>query len=193
MHQNPHNPSLSGPPTDHALFFRFSLTYEEARETFLLVIDHRSPAARRIMSGTLLLAAVLCVYLYAMHPYGLQFSLMALLFALFSFLVHSYPSLKAGRAARAVVRQHGIYELTLSENGCFILPGGKKLALNGDSRSRAFETDTLFAIRPDRFHTICIPRRCVPVSELERVRRILKTNVRTFHNRTSPGKTTGAV
>lgn len=164
-------------------FFRFSLTYEEAREAFLLIIDRRSPAARRIMSLTLLALAILCVCLYGLHPYGLQYAMMSLLFAAASYLVSAYPSLRANRAARNVAQCAGVYELTLSEEGYLLLPGGEKLALNGDSRSRAYETDRLFAIRPDRLHTVCLPKHSIPASEHPQVRRILKTNTRAYHDR----------
>ena len=165
------------------LSFRFSLTYEEAREAFLLIIDRRSPAVRKCMGGILLLLAVLCVYLYGIQPYGLQFALTGLLFAFFSFLVYAQPSLKAGRSARKVATAGGTYALVLSEKGYVLLPGEGKLSLKGDSRSRAFETDALFAIRPDRFHTICLPKHALKEPETEQVRKILKTNIRAFHDR----------
>lgn len=167
----------------HTFSFRFSLTYEEAREAFLLIIDRRTPAARRIMSFTLLALAVICVCLYGLHPYGLQYALTALLFAVSSYLVSAYPSLRAARAAKNVTRTTGIYEFALSEAGCLLLPNGERIDLNGDSGSRAYETEHLFAIRPDRLHTFCLPKHSIPASDFQQVRSILKTNVRAYHDR----------
>lgn len=167
----------------HTFSFRFSLTYEEAREAFLLIIDRRTPAARRIMSFTLLALAVICVCLYGLHPYGLQYALTALLLAVSSYLVSAYPSLRAARAAKNVTRTTGIYEFTLSEEGCLLLPNGERIDLNGDSGSRAYETEHLFAIRPDRLHTFCLPKHSIPASDFQQVRSILKTNVRAYHDR----------
>lgn len=164
-------------------FFRFTLTYEEAREAFLLIIDRRSPAARRIMRLALLSMASVCVCLYCIHPYGLQYALAALLFAVFAYLVSAWPSLRAARAARHVAHIAGVYEITLSEEGYLLLPDGERVDLNGDSGSRAYETERLFAIRPDRLHTFCLPRRSIPASDFQQVRSILKTNVRAYHDR----------
>ena len=183
MHQDMRHSFPNETQEESDLSFRFSLTYEEALEAFLLIIDRRTPTARKCMSGILLLLAVLCVYLYGIQPYGLQFALMGLLFAFFSFLVYAQPSLKASRAARKVAAAGGTYALVLSEKGYFLLPGDEKLSLKGDSRSRAFETDTLFAIRPDRFHTVCLPKHALREPEAERVHKILKTNIRAFHDR----------
>lgn len=187
MQKNRHHahPSESG----ISLAFRFTLTYEEIREAFLMIIDRRSRTSRLAMNISLFLLALVCVCLYALYPQGLQFALMACLFAFFSFLVCVYPSWKAGRAARIVVKKGGTYKFSLSSEGYFILPGGEKLLLKGDSRSRAFETDTLFAVRPDRYHTICLPKRVIRTSDLIQVRSILQSNIRAFHDRTSSVKT----
>lgn len=183
LQQNRQSGISSASSAGPGLFLRFTLTFEEAREAFLLIIDRRSPVSRRIMSFVLLAAALVCVCLYGLHPYGLQFALTALFFALFSYLVSAAPALRVGRAARAVAKRAGVYELTLCEEGYLILPGGETLLLDGDARSRAYETDRLFAIRPDRFHTVCLPKRSIPESEHSLVRTILKTNIRAFHDR----------
>lgn len=170
--------------TKQLILFRFQLTYAEAREAFLLIIDRRSRISRIAMSSILLTLSFICVILYGFHPYGLQFAFMALLFALFSFLVYAYPSLKASSSAKAVVRQGGTYELKLSAEGYFILPDGEILNLNGDKHNRIFESNVLFAIRPDRFHTVCIPKRAVPAPKLELVRSILRSNTKSFCDKT---------
>lgn len=186
LQQNRQHPFSEDARGETGLSFRFSLTYEEAREAFLLIIDRRSPAVRRLMGSLLLGLGALCAYAYSIHPYGLHYALLGLLFAFFSFLVFARPSLKAGSAARRLAGAGGTYALILSEKGYFLLPDGEKLFLRGDSRSRAFETNTLFAIRPDRLHTVCLPKRSLRDTEVKQVRNILKTYVRVFHNRSSP-------
>ncbi len=188
MQQNISHPPIPDASAKQFILFRFQLTCDEAREAFLLIIDRRSHASRLIMSGTLLISALVCTGLYGLHPYGLQYALTALLFAFFSFLVCAYPRLKASRSAKAVTRRGGTYELKLSPKGYFILPDGELLKLNGDKRSRTLESDALFAIRPDRFHTVCIPKRAIPESKLESVRNILRSNTSSFRDKTSHGR-----
>lgn len=171
--------------SERCINFQFQLTYEEAREAFLLVIDRRSHTSRLIMGGVLLALALGSAILYGRHPYGLQFALAAILFALFAFLVLAYPTLKAGRAAKSVTRQGGTYKLKLSTKGYFVLPGGEKLPINGDRLSRVLESDTLFAIRPDRYNTVCLPKRIIQADDIAQVRAVLQTYARTYHDKSA--------
>lgn len=183
MQKHIRNSSPSKKNSEQLLHFNFKLTFEEASEAFLLIIDRRSRISRLAMGMTLLLLALVNVILYALHPYGLQYAMMAFQFAVFSFLVFAYPSIKARFAAKSVVRQGGYFKLMLSTDGYFILPGGDKLRLNGDRHSRVLESNTLFAIRPDKSHTLCLPKRVVRASDISLVRQIFQSSTNTFYDR----------
>lgn len=177
--------SLSDSHSERYINFQFQLTYEEAREAFLLIIDRRSHTSRLIMGGVLLILALVSAILYGRNPYGLQFALAAILFALFAFLVLAYPALKAGRAAKSVTCQGGTYKLKLSPKGYFILPDNQKLLINGDRLSRVLESDTLFAIRPDRFNTVCLPKRTIQADDISQVRAILQIYAGAYHDKSA--------
>lgn len=63
LQQNRQHPFSEDAQGETGLSFRFSLTYEEAREAFLLIIDRRSPAVRRLMGSLLLGLGALCALL----------------------------------------------------------------------------------------------------------------------------------
>ncbi|MCD7830116.1 MAG: hypothetical protein LUG58_06735 [Clostridiales bacterium] len=170
----------AGSPPSGEISVRYELRYEEAYEALRLIVDRRSPKSRRVMGYALLALAVVCVVLYARDPYGLQFALLALLFALFSFLVLWTPHLRAQRGAKAITRRKGYYQYTLSGKGYVKLANGTKIDLKGDKDCRAHETETLFAIRPDRMNTICLPKRCLTPSQVLLAREILEYYSRVF-------------
>ncbi len=163
--------------------FRYELAYDEIYDALRLIVDRRSPRSRRVMGIVLLVLAAPCVVLYALNPYGLQWALLAILFAVFSFLVLCSPSLRAKKGARAATRRKGYYKLTLSGDGYIVLANGNRIELDGDKDSRAYETDALFAIRPDQVTSVCLPKRMMQPAEITLTREILKTYVRAFHQR----------
>ncbi|MCD8190561.1 MAG: hypothetical protein LUD78_10140 [Clostridiales bacterium] len=171
----------AGSPPSGEISVRYELRYEEAYEALRLIVDRRSRRSRQIMGYMLLALAVVCVALYAHDPYGLQFALLAILLAVFSFLVLWTPHFKAQKGARAITRRKGYYQYTLSGEGYILLTNGTKIDLKGDKDCRAHETETLFAIRPDRINTFSLPKRCLTESEILLTREILDYYVRVFY------------
>lgn len=174
-------PETVGPVRSFSL--TYDMTYDEVYGALLMIIDKRSKKARRIMGGVLLAAAVACVVLFAMNPYGLVFELAAILFALFSFLVFCYPGIKAKQGAKKISRLRGTYKIKLFSDG-YIVPGGReRLDIRGDKDCRAFESDTVFALRLDRMTNFCLPKRRMNGSEIQLTRSTLKTYARRFSDR----------
>ena len=161
----------------------YDMTYGEVYEALLMIIDKRSKKARRIMGGVLLAVAVVCVILFAMNPYGLVFELAAVMFALFSFLVFCYPGIKAKQGAKKICRLKGTYKIKLFSDGYIVPNGRERLDIRGDKDCRAFESDTVFALRLDRMTNFCLPKRRMNGSEIEMTRSILQTFARRFSDR----------
>lgn len=166
-------------------YLSYDMTYGEIYETLLMIIDKRSKKARFGVGLLLLAAAAACAILFAMNPYGLVFEMGAVLFALFSFLVLAYPGIKAKQGAKKISRQKGTYKIKLFSDG-YILPHGKeRMDIRGDKDCRAFESDTVFALRLDRMTNFCLPKRRMNGSEIQLTREILQKYARRFFDRRS--------
>jgi hypothetical protein len=92
--------------------------------------------------------------------------------ALMLFVMYA-PALKARRGARAVARTGGTYCYVLSAADGIILNNGQAVPLDGDPDARAIESARVFAIRPDREHSFCIPKRVLKEEEITAIRRLL--------------------
>lgn len=174
-------PCAHSPEEVSSIRLHYELHFDEVYEALLLIIDRRRVNSRRCMGIFLFLLALVCVVLYGRTPYGIQFALMALLFAVFSFLVLAYPQLKAQTGARAIIRRGGRYQIELLSDGWIALPNGDQVDLAGDKSGRTLETRELFALRPDRLHTLCIPKRILNDGQTQQIRQILTTYSRTYH------------
>lgn len=165
------------------LSFRYSLTYEEAFEAFLLLAARGNERARRFIALLLIaLAAVLTVF-YAWQPYHIEYFFLALLsLASFGGVVY-YPRIKAHKGAKSVEKAAGIYKVKLLPEGELLSSDGEKIPLTGDKDARAFETENLFVIRPDRMNTFCLPKRIMSSAEISKVHHLLKEYVKKFKNK----------
>lgn len=151
----------------------YQLSYEELAESMTLICDRRSKKSRIIMSCVLFVLAIGAVILYAQNPYGIHYAFTAIVMAAFSFIVGAYPSLKGKNSARKISKQRGTYKLVVSSDG-YILPyGDDSVDLFAFSGGKCFETNQLFAIRADRFHSFCIPKRILNPIQLFEIRAIL--------------------
>ena len=164
----------------HPLFLRYSLSYDEIYETFATILNKHSRRSRHVAATVLSAVAVVLLVLYARNPSHLEYSFLALVTALLIFRVLGYKELKARRSAKRLSRVGGIYEVTLYAQGQIQPKGGAKLDLNGDKDARAFETERLFVIRPDRMHTFAIPKRAIRPEESAIIRNTLKSCMRKF-------------
>ena len=162
-------------PEDVAESYRFSydLTYDEAYRAFSLLAFKRSGKFRLIAGIILTAAAVLMLVLFAMDNTKVMDLFLAVIAILLLFYLIYFPVLKARKGARAVERAKGTYRVAITDTGTISLPHEKPINLDGDKDARAIETDDLFVIRPDSYHTFCIPKRVMKEKEIYGVREIL--------------------
>jgi hypothetical protein len=160
----------------------YKLSYDDIYETFSTLMGKHSLRCRYILTAVLFAMAVVMLVLYAHNPSHIEYSFLALINALGMFMVFGYPEIKARRNAKRVNSIRGAYELTFYPQGQIQPRGGTKLELNGDKDARAFETESLFIIRPDRLHTFTIPKRTIRPEELEMIRETLKSHMKKYYN-----------
>ena len=169
--------------TKERVSFRYKITYDEAYETFYLILDRRGNRMRYLVSMMLGLISVSLIWKYIKEPENITYSFLAFFCTLFIFWVLGAPHLKAKKGAKFVCQNDGNYEVKIQKNGCIYLKGNVKIMLNGDKDARAYETKQLFAVRTDREHTFCLPKRMMNLSEEEFVRDVLKEHIPKYRNR----------
>lgn len=155
------------------LKFEYRLKYDECYETFYLLSMRWSRRTRKILAAILTAIAVIMLVLYAKDNQGIHYFFIALLAILMLAYLLYVPALKARKGARSVSRQNGVYRVELAGDGK-IRSGREVVELKGDKDARVIETDTIFAIRPDRIHTFCLPKRIMSEEEIAEVRSALK-------------------
>lgn len=153
----------------------YQLSYDEIAESMTLICDKRSKKSRSVMGGVLFALAVGAVILYSQNPYGIHYAFAAIVMAVFSFIVWSYPSLKGKSSARRIIKQKGTYKLVFSSDGYITPYGDDPVDLFKFSQGKSFETNNLFAIRADRLHSFCIPKRVLSQKQLSEIRNTLIT------------------
>ena len=166
---------------DNALFsLHYQLEPAQISEAFRLILDRRGKAARTAVSAILLLLAlVLFLWGDRLAP-GVEDRL-ATYAVLLAVLVYGYPGLRARWSTRKLSRKSGWYQLDFYENGTILLPDGSCVPLRGDRASRGYATPRLYALRPDRFHTFCIPRSALSPAQKTQLEELLRTYLGTFH------------
>ena len=165
---------------DQWIGFQYSLSYDEAFEAFLLLSARGRKRNRDFTAVALIVLAAGLTVLYAYNPYQLEYFLMAaLVLATFGGVVY-YPKIKARSGAKRVAGAQGLYKVELSTDGHIRAAAGPGLELAADKDARAFETDTLFVLRPDRQHTFCLPKRIMTGREIELTRSIVADHVKKF-------------
>jgi len=162
--------------------FSYSISYDEAYAAFKLLSNRIAPKYRTVISIVLIGVAVVLIALYAINPYNLEYFLLpALCLALYMGIVY-YPETKARSGARKVASIKGVYKIELFASG-YIKPfGEQKLPLSNDKWARAFETEALFALRPDRTHTFCLPKRIMSEEQAIFVRQAIISGGSKFLN-----------
>ncbi|MDY2629441.1 MAG: hypothetical protein SOW08_14210 [Lachnospiraceae bacterium] len=151
----------------------YQLSYDEIAESMTLICDKRSKKSRTVMGAVLFALAVGAVILYSQNPYGIHYAFAAIVMAVFSFVVWSYPSLKGRSSARKISKRKGTYKLVVSSDGYITPYGDDPVDLFEFPQGKSFETDNLFAIRADRLHSFCIPKRILSQKQLSEIRDIL--------------------
>lgn len=166
--------------TESALFsVRYRLEPSQTREALTLILDRRGKRARTVMAGLLLLlAAGLAIWGCYTAP-GSHLTLAGYSAAV-AILVYFYPATRARWSARQLSHATGYYQLNVYADGTLGLPDGSRVSLWGDKGSRGFSTSRIFALRPDRQHTFCIPRTALSLQQQTIFTRLLRENLRTF-------------
>lgn len=163
--------------------FRYDINYQEAYDTFYAILDRRSRTSKIIVFLLLAVCAASTTVMYARQPQYIGYSFLAFLCVLMMFGVWYVPVLKAKKGAGKVSRTGGNYELKLRKEGYLELKKGQKIYLNGDKDVRACETELVFAIRPNREMTFCIPKRIMNADEIIFVREVLKLKIKHFQRK----------
>lgn len=166
--------------------FKYSLEYDEAFEAFFLLAARGRKRNRDITAVILFVLAAVLTVLYALYPYRLEYCFLAFLTLITFGGVVYYPRIKAHCGAKKVAGARGVYKVGLSRSGRIRSADGPPLELAGDKDARAFESDAIFVLRPDRRNTFCLPKRAMNNSEIERVRGIVAGHVKKFIQTGSP-------
>lgn len=154
------------------LKFEYRLTYEECYETFYLLSRKWGRTKGIVLTSVLTAIAVVMLILYYRDRRGVHYFFLSVLTILVLTYLIYMPVLKAKKGAKNVSRQNGLYRIELTGDGR-IKSGKEVVDLKGDEDARVIETDMIFAIRPDRIHTFCIPKRILSKEEIMKVRESL--------------------
>lgn len=138
---------------------KYKLTYQEAYETFYVLASRLSRKTRIAIGVVLTVITAVLLVLFAMDGTRAHYLFLAICSVALLFYILYQPVISARRGARQVERTSGTYHVILHEDGTIDLPGEKNLKIKGDKYARIIETDSVFAMRVDTQHTICIPKR----------------------------------
>lgn len=161
----------------------YNLSFDELFEAISMLVDKKSKKSRMIMGCVLFLAAVSCVILYAFQPYGIQYAFSAFVLGVFACLVMGYPTLKGRINARRICKQKGVYKITFTTDGYITPYKENALDLWEDNKCCAYESDAVFALRADRTHSFCIPKRVLTPTQVNQTRQMFKTYSSNYINR----------
>jgi hypothetical protein len=162
---------------------QYTLTYEEAYEAFLWMADKFGKKVRVILSMIVALACGVMLYLQYREPMAIQYTVLTIIGIVILFQLLYLPIIKAKKGAAVVKNKGGEYRYSITGDGYIHLFKGEDIPLVGDKDARAYETDTLFVLRPDRIHTFCIPKRVLSESDENDLREIFKTAFKKLENR----------
>lgn len=158
--------------------FRYRLTYEEAYEAFLNLLQRGNKKLRTLATIAVGVIATGLLIGFAMDHTRVHFIYTALMSVIVLALLIYLPELNAKKGAKKVGKAGGSYQVRISRGGQVILPRREPVPLAGDKNSRAVETENLFVIRTDVSNTLCIPKRTMKDPEIEDIRKILKTYIK---------------
>lgn len=162
---------------DKKYTFRYSLSYQEAYDAFLALAMRYTKKVKYGLMATIVLVAIFSMVIFAMDPdrfYVFFLVIMAVIMTIYLFYM---PIIKAKKGAAQVARIGGTYEVAITSTGKIILAGVED-DLKQDKNSRAVELKDSFAIRPNSYTTVCIPKRTMRPSQVEAVREILKEYIK---------------
>ncbi len=157
--------------------FVYKLKYEEAYETFFLLSMRWRKRTRNVLAAVMTLIALGMLAAYYLDSRKVHYFVIVILDILMLYYLIYVPVLKAKKGAKTVSRQNGTYKIELTSDGRIHIQG-ETIELAGDKDARAIEAEEIFAIRPDRLHTFCVPKRILSPDETDKVRNILKSNVK---------------
>ncbi len=157
--------------------FSYKLSYEECYETFLLLSMKWSRKIRKLIGGLLILITIILLAGYFFDSTKIHYFVMSILAILLLYYLIYVPVLKAKKGAIKVSKAKGTYKVKITEDG-MVVTDTESMPLASDKDARAIETEQLYILRPDRMHTICLPKRVMNEQEKEAIRNILKANVK---------------
>lgn len=153
--------------------FRYKLTRQEAYDAFYLLASRQSKKAKIFYFAGLTGISAYMLLLFALDSRKLHCLFLALIAVALLFYLLYRPVFCARKGAENVVRTNGTYQVELSASGLIRLPPDQVLKFGSDRYARFVETDYIFALRIDAQHTLCIPKRILKESEIDRIRDIL--------------------
>ncbi len=156
------------------LNLEYKMSYQEAYDAFLLLASRRRKSATILFVIALTAIAVVLLILFALDPRKVHYLFLAVIAILLLFYIIYQPALSARRGAKNVAKTNGIYKISLDESGRIGLPDKSILLFGEDKHARAAETDTIFALRVDKDHTICIPKRILGKNQEVQVRQMIE-------------------
>lgn len=151
----------------------YTLSYQEAYEAFYVLASRRSSRTRNITACLLTAVAVVMLALFARSKIGVHYLFLAVCAIALLFYVLYQPVISAKRGASNVARTAGKYKIKLSSDGTIEFPDGTRMDIKGDKNSRTIETDEVFAMRIDQYHTVCIPKRILNRKETDFIKQIV--------------------
>ena len=161
---------------NHSYHFDYQLSYDEAYQTFYRLAFRWSRRFRLAIGIGLTIVAVIMLILFALDSAKIHYFFIAIVAVLMLAYLVYMPVLKAKKGAKNVARasqRGGKFHLALSPNGLMELGDNESLLLGEVKGGRAIETPSLFILRPDNYHTCCLPKRIMKDSDIEGVREIL--------------------
>ena len=156
--------------------FHFQLQYQEAYDTFYLLSSKHGRKYNAVIGICLTLIASILLIFYALDSRKVHYFYLAVISILLLFYLIYSPVIKAKKGASAVVKNNGYYEIGFTEKGILHLPSSESILLSEDKHSRVVETDTIFAIRADKEHTVCLPKRILQDVQESQLRELFKNN-----------------
>jgi hypothetical protein len=170
--------ALTQAEQSHVYKLDYDLRYGEAYEAFYLLTDKWGKKWRLAAFAAMGVAAVVCLVLAILDPYSIQNSMLIVLCAAMMLFVMYWPSLKAQKGAKAVVKAGGHCRYQLNARKGFRLESGHLVGLQGDPDARAIESAASFIVRPDRQNTFCIPKRVLTPEDILGIRRLLYSGIK---------------
>ncbi|MBQ0079178.1 MAG: hypothetical protein KBS66_04700 [Eubacterium sp.] len=162
---------------DKKYTFRYSLTYQEAYDAFLALAMRYTKKVKYALMAGIVAVTVICMIMFIMDPERFYMFLMIIIAVLMTLYLFYMPVIKAKKGANMVARINGTYEVAITSTGKIIL-AGQEDDLKQDKNARAVELRDSFAIRPNSYTTVCIPKRTMRPSQVEAIREILQEYVK---------------